>query len=527
MTSTGPIAATSSAAAAAPRVVLEVEHLSKTFSGQVALEDVSLEVRAAEIHGLVGQNGAGKSTLIKVLAGFHEPDPGAAFRLDGERYDPAHRGGSAARIGFVHQDLALVPTLSATENIALVRGFETHRSGSIRWRHEGRRAHELVAPFGVELDVTVPIARLTPVQRTVVAMARATQGALHGTALLVLDEPTAALPAPEVERLLAAVRRFAASGGGVLYVSHRLDELFEIADRVTILRNGRRVATTPMADLDHHALVSHMLGRAIRAVDAPAPESTLAAPCLRVRSLAGRRVRSVSFTLRRGEVLGVAGIVGSGREELASLLFGAIMPTAGTIEIDGVGLELGSPRAALARGVALVPADRVREGLVMTHVVRENMLLPRLAGFTRALGIDRSAERRETHRWIDRLGVQPSDPDRAVNLLSGGNQQKIVFAKALGLEPRLLVLDEPGHGVDVGARQRILELIAEASRGGLAVVFATSEIEDLPPVCHRVLVLRNGEVVRELAGDEISEHSVLAASVDAPAPPAAQGNAVS
>jgi len=198
---------------------------------------------------------------------------------------------------------------------------------------------------------------------------------------------------------------------------------------------------------------------------------------------------------------------------VATLLFGARVPTAGSIEVEGDRLELGSPRAALARGVAFVPADRAREGLVMTHSVRENMLLPRLSSFTRAFGVDRGAERRETRTFIERLGVQPTDPDRSVSLLSGGNQQKVVFARAFGLEPKVLVLDEPGQGVDVGARQRILELIAEASRAGLAVVFATSEIEDLPSVCHRVLVLRNGEVAHELAGGELSEHSILSATV--------------
>jgi ABC-type sugar transport system ATPase subunit len=499
--------------AAPARAVLEIEHLSKTFPGQVALQDVALDVRAGEVHGLVGQNGAGKSTLIKLLAGFHEPDPGAAFRLDGESYEP--QGDSGSRIGFVHQDLALVPTLSAAENIALTRGFATDRTGSIRWASEARRARELVAPFGIELDVTVPVARLSPVQRAIVAMARATEGSLKGISLLVLDEPTAALPAPEVDRLLAAVRRFTATGGGVLYVSHRLEELFAVADRVTILRNGRRVATERMADLDHESLVAHMLGEAIDGVAAPPPADVRAAPCLRVTGLAGGRVRALSFTLRPGEVLGVAGIVGSGREEVASLLFGATRPAAGAIDVDGVSIALGSPRAALEGGLAYVPADRARDGLVMTHGVRENVLLPRLDAFTRARGVNRRAEHRETRAWIDRLGVRPADPDRTVSLLSGGNQQKVVFARALGLTPKVLVLDEPGQGVDVGARRRILELITDASRQGLAVVFATSEVEDLPSVCHRVLVLRNGEVIRELIGEEISEHRILAVSVGA------------
>ena len=494
--------------------VLEVEHLSKTFPGQRALDDVSLRVEAGEIHGLVGQNGAGKSTLIKVLAGFHEPDAGATFRLDGEDYVPGEHAGGGARIGFVHQDLALVPTLSAAENIALTRGFQTDRTGGIRWRREADRAHELVASFGVELDVTIPVARLSPVQRAVVAMARAAQGALGTTGLLVLDEPTAALPAPEVDRLLGAIRRFSGDGGGVLYVSHRLDELFVVADRVTILRNGRRVATERMPDLDQRAIVAHMLGQEVAALDAPAGDLGAGTPRLRVTGLTGVRVRDLSFSVAAGEVVGVAGIVGSGREELAALLAGASAPAAGTVELDGEPLAPGSPRAALDRGLSFVPADRARDGLVLSHSVRENMLLPRLREFSGPWGVRRTAQRREASAWIQRLGIEPPDPDRSVSLLSGGNQQKVVFARALGLDPRVLVLDEPGQGVDVGARARILELIAAAARDGVAVIFATSEIEDLPAVCHRVLVLRAGEIVRELRGGDISQHTVLAASIE-------------
>jgi ribose transport system ATP-binding protein len=494
--------------------VLEIEHLSKTFPGQRALDDVSLELRAGEVHGLVGQNGAGKSTLIKVLAGFHDPDPGALFRLNGTPYEPRQWGGArGAPIGFVHQDLALVPTLSAAENIALTRGFETARGGNISWRLVNERAHDLIEPFGADIDVREPVARLAPAERAIVAMARATQGSLDDTALLVLDEPTAALPAPEVDKLLAAIRRFAAGGGGVLYVSHRLDELFAVAHRVTVLRNGRRVTTEPVASLDHASLVSHMLGEGVRASQGPAPAPAADEPCLRVEGLRGGRVRDVSFSIGPGEVLGVAGIVGSGREHIASLLFGAVKPAAGTIAVDGKPLEPGSPRHSLARGMAFVPADRARDGLVMSHAVRENMLLPRLNRFTRPYGVDGSRERQETHRWIDRLGIDPPDSERSVRLLSGGNQQKVVFARGLGLSPRILVLDEPGQGIDVGARRRILELVAHASRSGVGVVFCTSEIEDMPAVCHRVLVLRDGMVARELSGSAISEHSVLEASL--------------
>jgi ribose transport system ATP-binding protein len=494
--------------------VLEIEHLSKTFPGQLALDDVSLELRAGEVHGLVGQNGAGKSTLIKVLAGFHDPDPGALFRLGGANYEPRNRAGAGgARIGFVHQDLALVPTLSAAENIALTRGFETGRGGNIRWRLVNERAQKLIEPFGVDIDVRETVARLAPVERAIVAMARATQGALEDTALLVLDEPTAALPAPEVDRLLTAIRRFAGSGGGVLYVSHRLDELFAVADRVTVLRNGRKVTTELVAHLDHATLVSHMLGQGVQALQKVPAAPAGGEACLQVDGLSGGRVRGVSFSLRRGEVLGVAGIVGSGREHLASLLFGAVKPRAGTILVDGERLDSGSPRDSLSCGMAFVPAERAREGLVMTHVVRENMLLPRLDDFVKPYGVDRSREREETHGWIDRLGIDPPNSERQVNLLSGGNQQKVVFARGLGLGPKILVLDEPGQGIDVGARRRILELVAEASRSGVGVVFCTSEVEDLPAVCHRVLVLREGLVARELSGSAISEHTVLEASL--------------
>jgi ribose transport system ATP-binding protein len=496
-------------------VVLECRHVSKTFPGQRALDAVSLELAGGEIHALVGQNGAGKSTLIKILAGFYSADEGSEILLDGTPFDPWRQ---RAAVGFVHQDLALVPTLSAVDNIALVRGFETGRSGSIRWKAERQRARKLVDPFGVDLDVTAPVADLSPVQRAIVAMARALEGdpGKGSSRVLVLDEPTAALPAGEVAHLLEAVRRFAAAGGAVLYVSHRLGEVFELCDRVTVLRNGKLIVTQPTRELDNRTLVPLMLGQPLEEALPKHRHRDSADRQLEVRGVSGTRVAGLTFTAGRGEVIGVAGIEGSGREDVAALIFGALKPTSGTVCISGKPVTLGSPRAAIGQGMAYVPAERLLRGLVLSQSVRENMLLPRIKSFRRIRGQDVKREREEVSGWIDRLGVKPAETEHSVALLSGGNQQKVVVGRALGLAPRVLLLDEPGQGIDVGAKQRIFELIRDAAESGATIILCTSEIEDLPLTCDRVLVMRGGRVVEHLQGADLTEHRLLEAITASP-----------
>lgn len=493
--------------------VLRLTNLSMTFPGQRALDGVDLEVRGGEVHALVGQNGSGKSTLIKILAGYHVSDPGARVQLGGAEVDPkALVGAKRSGLGFVHQDLALVESLSALENIALGRGFERDRLGGIKWRSEARRVHRAIAALGAPFDVHVPVAKLSPAQRTVVAMARAVEELDAGGALLVLDEPTASLPVLEVGKLFDAIMRLKAKGIGVIYVSHRLQEVFEIADVVTVLRDGRRVATLPTEQLDHRRLVELITGRALEDLAVPSTERT-AAPVLEVSKLAGGGVRNVSFTVTAGEILGVAGILGSGREHVASLLFGSERREGGDVCVGDTRVDAESPCSALAAGMTLVPADRAGAGVVMGQTIRENLTLPRLSNLMVWGRINRRAERRDAMTWMRRTHVRPSDPERPVGALSGGNQQKVVLGKALRLSPRVLVLDEPMQGVDIGAKVVIFRLLREAAESGVAIVYCSADADEIAKYCHRAIILRDGEIVTELSGDALSTQAVAQSSL--------------
>jgi ribose transport system ATP-binding protein len=496
-----------------PQPLLSIEHLSKTFPGQVALRDVSLELRPGEVHALVGPNGSGKSTLIKLLASFHQPDPGAEVQWQGRRVDSL--GDLDTRqLRFVHQDLGLVAELNAIDNFALVHGYaQRTRLGAIDWRRAAARAEELLTRLGVDdLDVWKPVGQYTPVERASVAIARALDGLQAGEGALVLDEPTASLAPVEVSRLFAIVRRLAAAGTSVLYVSHRLDEIFEIADRVTVLREGRRVATREVSELDQRELASLLVGHEIAELtrDARPLPSAGAEPSIAVQGLSSKLVREMSFEVGQGEIVGLAGLLGSGREEVPYAVAGALTPpAAGTFSVRGKVASKLDPRSAQGLGIAFVPADRGAEGSIADFNVAENITLPQLNRFTRSGLIDSRRERAEVQGWIERLDIRPPLGTKPFPLLSGGNQQKAVVAKALALEPALLVLAEPTAGVDIGARRLIYRLVHKAAAGGLGVLVSSSDVEDLISLCDRVIVLRDGREVRQLSGSELTQSSLL------------------
>jgi ribose transport system ATP-binding protein len=468
------------------------------------LSDVDLDVQAGEVHALVGQNGSGKSTLIKLLAGYHPPEPGAVVEVDGT---PVQLGSATASrsagFRFVHQDLALIHDLSVVENLAFGRGFDTGFAHRIRWEQERRRATEMIGALGFDFDVRRRVGDLAQAERTGVAIARALWDWESAAKVLVLDEPTAALPSNEVEVLFAATRRVRERGLGVLYVSHRLDEVFAIADRVSVLRDGRKVGTYEIASLTEDDLVSAMIGEAILKSAARSVVMDTET-VLRVRGLQGARVHDLDFDAHAGVVLGFAGLTGSGREELLPLLFGVVR-RGGTVSVDGAEVPPGDPRAAKRRGIALVPADRHRQGVVLGMTVKENATLtdlPRLRAATGA--IRRKRELREVRDWLRRLDIRPPDPGRRVGLLSGGNQQKVVLSKWLRLEPRVILLDEPTQGVDVGAKAMIHALIRDAARNGAAVVVASSDDEEICDICDLVYVLSDGAIVAELTQQELT-----------------------
>lgn len=485
--------------------LLSITNLSKTFPGQKALDGVDLTINPGEVHALIGQNGSGKSTLIKVLAGYHAPDDGADIRfLDAPL---ASRSGTGSPLRFVHQDLALVSNLNALDNLALGRGYVTDRAGRIRWKAEERAARGVLADFGLKIPLDVPISSLAPVERAAVAIARALQGWSDEPAILVLDEPTRALPQPEVERLFHAVDRIRARGAGVLYVSHRLGEVLDIGDRVTVLRDGRRVATEPVSKMTTDKLVTLIVGGAVENLyTAPPPPGT--DTVLRVDHLAGDKLKDLSFELRRGEILGVTGIVGSGQDEVANLLFGAAPRTGGQVELNGADVGDLTPGRAIKKGIGLVPADRPVKGCIPMHSARENMTLPLLKPLTRFGVISRRREDHDIRAWMRRMEVRPPDPERAVAQFSGGNAQKTVLAKWLRTNPSVLLLDEPTQGVDVGAKAAIYALLAEAAANGTALVLCTAEYEDLPEVCDRVLVLGDGHLAAELRGDSLTKQQI-------------------
>lgn len=496
---------------------LRLEHLSKTFPGQPALIDVSLEVGAGEVHALVGQNGSGKSTLIKVLAGFHQPDPGSEGWVNGEPLTLGDgQAAASAGIRFVHQDLGLVNMLSTVENLALSTGYRTGAMGRILWRDEVRRATEAMTELGLpEVDVRAPVSSLPPSQRTAVAIARALVGWEDNASLLILDEPTATLPGADVKRLFEVIHRLRAKGVSILYVSHHLDEVFELADRVTVLRDARKIATVPVAGLDHDGLVELIVGHRIDHATASQATGT-GVPVVTIRGLSGGNVEHVDLDVYPGEIVGIAGITGSGREHLLDLLAGQMPRDDGEVWVGSSLVPNYSPREAIAAGVAFVPADRAVKGAVGVMTVRENLTISDVRRFFVNGRLRRSEENDETLGWISRLSIKTHSPEAAIGALSGGNQQKVMFGKALRLSPKLLLLDEPTQGIDIGAKDQVHTLVDDAAADGVATIVASTDTDELVRLCHRVVVLIEGRVAAVLAGDEISaehiEHTQLQSS---------------
>jgi ribose transport system ATP-binding protein len=502
---------------------LHVRALSKTFAATRALDGVDLTVAAGSVHALLGENGSGKSTLIKILSGYHQPDAGGHVRISGAPLQFGSPASSAALGGrFVHQDLGLIDTCTVADNVWLTSGFPTW-AGSVRERELRRRTTGALARVGLDLDPGAVVGELPAAARTGVAVARALADSDRATVrLLVLDEPTATLPAHEVEQLLTIVRAVAGGGVGVLYVTHHIDEVFQIADEVSVLRDGRKVITAPARDIDRRELVSHLVGREFDEIAgiAASGDEPAGPVLLKVRSLQAGPLRGVSLEVRAGDVIGIVGITGSGRESLLPAIFGAVPRESGEVLVGDTPLAAHRPDLAIAAGVAFLPADRVRRGGIMSLPARENLVLPRLRDLWRHLRLDRSAENAQARTWFDRLDVRPAGAVGApLASFSGGNQQKVLFGKWLRCQPRVLLLDEPTQGVDIGAKAQIHQQILGAAGAGAAVVVSSSDYEELVAICQRVLILRGGRVVAELSRGQLSvdgiAHAVLGAEDEA------------
>jgi simple sugar transport system ATP-binding protein len=490
---------------------VELRGISKSYPGVRALREVDFELRAGEVHALAGHNGAGKSTLARVIGGVERPDAGS-IRVRGREVAPrapleALRHG----IAVLHQETHLVPQLSVAENFFLGREIRRRRfPWGLDWRAMRERTRARLAGVGLDLDVDREAGELSAAHAQLASLARALD---LGASAIVLDEPTSSLGRAEVERLLALVRDLARRGLGVVFVAHSLDQVDAVADRITVLRDGTRVATRRAADLARGELIELMLGPQ-RAV-APRPgregERARAAPCFEARGLGrGGAVEPFDLALAPGEVVGLAGLLGSGRTALLRCLAGADRAASGAARVDGAPVRLDPPRRAIARGIVLLCEDRKREGLFPSLSLRDNVaiLSDRRRSFLGVLAA--SARDRRARELVQRLRIAAASLDQPAGTLSGGNQQKALFARALAAEPRLLLLDDPTRGVDVGAKAEIRALIAELAARGVALVVAPSELEELLDVAERALVLRDGRVVAELVGAGLTADRVLA-----------------
>ncbi|WP_214109551.1 sugar ABC transporter ATP-binding protein [Acrocarpospora catenulata] len=483
-----------------PTPILRMSGIEKQFPGVKALDGVDFRLMPGEVHALMGENGAGKSTLIKVLTGVYDID-GGTIELDGRRVDFASPlAAQHAGISTVYQEVNLCPNLSVAENIFI--GREPRRFGRLQWRVMRDRAVEMLSQLDIHIDVTAQLATYSLAVQQMVAIARAVD---IDAKVLILDEPTSSLDAGEVGRLFAVMRRLKEQGIAILFVSHFLDQIYEISDRVTVLRNGGLVGEYRTAELPQVELVGKMIGRELADLERLESRPTVrhTTPLIEAENL-GRAgaIEPFQLTIHQGEVVGLAGLLGSGRTEIARLLFGADHASTGSLKVDGAQASLRTPRAAIRQKLAFCSENRRAEGLIPDLTVRDNIILALQAarGWTRP--IPRRRQDELVQRYVAALNIRPGDPDQLVRNLSGGNQQKVLLARWLILEPRLLILDEPTRGIDVGAKAEIQRLVVELSDGGTAVLFISAELDEVLRLSHKVAVLRDRRVVSQLDNDE-------------------------
>jgi len=489
--------------------------VEKRFAGVPALVGASLEVERGEVHALIGQNGAGKSTMIKILTGYHGRDAGEIL-FDGAAVAfTSPQAAQAAGISTIYQEINLVPYRSVTENICL--GRERRRFGLLDWRAMHAEAEQLLARFNISVDVRRPVMSYNTATQQMVAIARAIG---FDARLVIMDEPTSSLDEAEVEVLFGVIRQLRGDGVSVIFVSHKLDELYAVCDRVTVMRDGRTVRVAPMSAVGKLDLVTAMLGRELGTVaregatafGAAAGGGRAGERLLEVAHLArGRKVQDVSLEVRSGEIVGLTGLLGSGRTETARVVFGADRAEAGAVRFAGSPRPFEEPADAIRAGMGFLSEDRKVEGIVPGMSVRENLTLALLPQLARRGVVDEARQREIVDRFIGRLGIKCSGPEQPIRELSGGNQQKVLLARWLCMHPKLLILDEPTRGIDVGAKAEIQRLIAELADQGLGVLMISSELEEVIEGASRVFVLRDGRDVAQLQGQEITEPAVLAA----------------
>ena len=498
---------------------LEMRHVSKSFGRIRALKDVSLSVRAGEIHSLMGENGAGKSTLMKILSGAYVPDEGSEILIDGRKVTIS--GPMIAKqlgIAIIYQELALAPNLTVAENIYL--GREPSRAALIDRAAMVEGVEEVLRRLGASFTARQKVAELSIAERQLVEIARAVHARSR---VLIMDEPTTTLSERETERLFALVRQFRQDGLAIVYISHRMKEVYELSDRVSVLRDGTYVGTLERDAITPAAVVNMMVGRDLSSFYKKEhnAHASRGRPVLSVRDVTdGRRIHACSFDIHEGEVLGIAGLVGAGRTELARLIYGADPKTAGTISIDGRPVNIRSPQDAIDAGIAYLTEDRKLLGLMLDMSVSENINLGVIARDARAGGfLNLVKGRQRTSSAIAATGIRTGSPDAAVGGLSGGNQQKVLLSRLLETKPRVLILDEPTRGVDIGAKSEIYRLIDRLAREGVGVAVISSELPEIVGICDRVIVMREGMIAGEVGGAagpaQITQENIMAIATSA------------
>lgn len=491
--------------------MIRLTGISKSFPGVKSLDKVDFSALAGEIHALVGENGAGKSTLVKIIGGVYQPDEGEVSLADKSIRWHAPREAQRAGIHVIYQELAMFPELSVAENV-FIREQPRNRLGLVDHRAMARGAEDALARLGTRIDVRRRAGSLSVAEKQMVEIAKALTSDLK---VLILDEPTAVIAGREVDLLFERLETLRAQGVSVVYISHRLEEIFQIADRVTVLKDGRLVGVRSTKEVTRPQLISMMVGRVLDDIYPPRRQSDATqAEILKVTSLSSApRVRTASFVLRKGEVLGIGGMVGSGRTELAMAIFGGGRRDAGTVEVDGKILPPDSPKSAISAGIGFLTEDRKGEGLLMNLSVAENITGPNLREVSKGPLLNLAAERKAGQEEIKRFAIAAPSPDTQVSILSGGNQQKVLFARWVRLGGSALMLDEPTRGVDVGSKVEIYRIIRSLADQGLGIVMISSEMQELVGMCDRVLVMREGKISGELAGDQISEEAIMALAV--------------
>jgi ribose transport system ATP-binding protein len=489
--------------------LLEVRDVSKRFPGVQALDKVSLSLHAGEILALVGENGAGKSTLMKILSGVYQPDAGGAILMNGVEVspqDPIHARDTLG-ISIIYQEFNLAPNLSVAENIFL--GRAPKRFGFVMFDHLFRQANALLAMLNVDLDARAPVSRLSVAQQQMVEIAKALA---YQAKLVIMDEPTAALSPRETQTLFEIMRRLRDKGVGIIFITHRLDEVFQVTDRITVMRDGRTVGGLMAKDADRNAIVRLMVDRDVSELY-PTTKGVYGDVLLEVKNLSTPgRLQDISFSLRRGEILGIFGLLGAGRTEVANALFGVGPRPTGQILLNGTPIDVRSPADATQAGVCYVPEDRKRHGLVLGMAVRENISLAVLRQISRTTFVRQTQERRLSDDFINQLGIRTPSREQRVNNLSGGNQQKVVLAKWLANSPRVLILDEPTRGIDVGAKAEVHAIATRLADEGVGMIMISSELPEVLGMSDRILVIHEGRVTGEFARTEATKERIMMAA---------------